>query len=184
MIYADHIFSDFQEGKLDSFYAYSYPDLLMYAVSILKGSESVLLAEDCVQNAVEKTYFRRFDFESATQWKMYLLACIRNEAISLLRTGKASRNYVDNLSEMDFEQDYQTEYIREETLSRLMNAIGSLPSALREIFDLSFDEGLRNADIARRLNIAEITVKKRKARMIEILRSLLGNDYAFIAPFL
>ncbi len=43
---------------------------------------------------------------------------------------------------------------------------------------MSFDEGLRTREIAERLNIAEVTVKKRKARLIEILRARLdGKTY-------
>ncbi len=36
--------------------------------------------------------------------------------------------------------------------------------------------GLRNAEIAERLGVAEITVKKRKARMLAMLRERLGPE--------
>ena len=41
---------------------------------------------------------------------------------------------------------------------------------------MSFIEGLRNAEIAERLGVAEITVKKRKARMLAMLRERLGPE--------
>lgn len=184
MINSESIFSAFVKGNLKPFYASNYPDLLMYAVSILKGSDAVILAEDCVQNAVEKTYYRRAEFESAAQWKMFLLACIRNGAISMLRSSKASQNYAEQLNNSDLQHDYMLDYIREETLSRLMNVINSLSPQLREIFDMSFEDGLKISEIASRLNLAEITVKKRKAKLIDTLRRLLGADFAFLAPFL
>lgn len=181
---SEQIFIEFVNGNLAPFYARNYPDMLMYAVSILKGSDVVILAEDCVQNAIEKTYYHRDEFESAAQWKMYLLACIRNGAISLLRSSKASLTYTEQLDDSDLQHDYMLDYIKEETLSRLMNAIDNLPADLREIFNLSFEDGLKIADIASRLNLAEITVKKRKAKLIDTLRRLLGKDFAFLAPFL
>lgn len=181
---SESIFSAFVNGNLEPFYASNYPDLLMYAVSILKGSDAVILAEDCVQNAIEKTYYRRDEFESAAQWKMFLLACIRNGAISMLRSSRASHNYSSQFEDSDLQHDYMLDYIKEETLSRLMNAIDSLSPDLREIFNLSFEDGMKIADIATRLNLAEITIKKRKAKLIDTLRRLLGNDYSFLAPFL
>ena len=40
---------------------------------------------------------------------------------------------------------------------------------------MSFEQGLRNAEIAHLLDIAEITVKKRKERLISLLRAKLGD---------
>ena len=55
----------------------------------------------------------------------------------------------------------------------LYDAIESLPQKDRAILRMSFVEGLRNADIAKRLDIAEITVKKHKARIMAMLRDKL-----------
>ena len=50
---------------------------------------------------------------------------------------------------------------------------------------MNFEEGLKNQEIARLLDVAEITVKKRKARMLELLRAYLGSDAdALIVLFL
>lgn len=177
---SEYVFTCFKSGNLKPFYERDYPDLLLYAASVLRGSDMMLLAEDCVQDAIEKTYYRRSDFKSVAQWKMFLLTCIRNRAIGMLRSDSASHNYVDMLAHEDNTHDYIADYIRQETLAQLMTAIDALPQELRAIFDLSYEEGLRNAEIARRLNIAEITVKKRKARLIDYLRRIMGNDYVFV----
>ena len=66
--------------------------------------------------------------------------------------------------------------IEHETLDALYAAIKSLPPNYRELLSMSFEEGLKNAEIAARLGVSEITVKKRKARMIEMLRSRLGGE--------
>ena len=52
----------------------------------------------------------------------------------------------------------------------------ALPEMYRELFRLSFEQGLKNAEIAELLCVSEITVKKRKARMLEKIRRLLGRD--------
>lgn len=50
------------------------------------------------------------------------------------------------------------------------------PRNIASLFRLSFVQGLKNTEIAERLSVAEITVKKRKARLIEKIRQILGKD--------
>lgn len=166
-------FRHFIAGDISKFYDYIYRDMLLYASSCLPGNMS-LMAEDCVQNAVEKAYHRRESFVSAAQWKAFLLTCIRNQATSLYRSENAALNYSEFvMHSSEIQEDMLLDYIHRETLHRLYAAIDALPSELREILQLSFEQGLKNAEIAERLGIAEITVKKRKARMIiELRRSL------------
>ena len=52
----------------------------------------------------------------------------------------------------------------------LWNAIGQLPKKFQELFELSFEQGMKNAEIANLLNISESAVKKRKAQFITLLR--------------
>ena len=76
------------------------------------------------------------------------------------------------------ESDIHRALIEQEALDQIYAVVNSLPEKYRDIFRMSFDEGLRTREIAERLNIAEVTVKKRKARLIEILRARLdGKTY-------
>jgi len=176
MVWSDRIFENFCRGKIDDFYTYLYPDILVYATSLLQG-EYAVKAEDFVQDAVEASYKRRDEFVSAGQWKAFMITCIRNKAISLKRHRDAYDNYVASIGDdMLFSADVLNDYIEIETRTRLYNAIAGLPEELRQVFNLSFEEGLRNPEIARRLGVAEITVKKRKHRLIENLRRVMGHD--------
>lgn len=80
-------------------------------------------------------------------------------------------------------KDAYHDYIELETKSRLYNAIASLPEDLKQIFNLSFEQGLRNPQIAAQLGVAEITVKKRKAKLINRLRILLNDDNSTLMLF-
>lgn len=176
MIWAERIFEDFCRGKIDGFYTCLYPDILVYASSLLQGEEA-FAAEDYVQDAVEASYRRRGEFVSAGQWKAFMITCIRNKVISMKRRRDAYDNYVANVGdEMAVSEDVLHDYIEIETRTRLYNAIAGLPEELRQVFNLSFEEGLRNPEIARRLGVAEITVKKRKSRLIENLRRVMRHD--------
>lgn len=184
MIWTDQIFEDFKKGRLEVFYKYIYPDILVYATNLLRG-EGAFRAEDCVQDAIEASYRRRMEFTSSTQWRAFIIACIRNKAISITRHNEARSNYISAL-ELDFEfsSDLLNDFIEVETRTRLYNAILTLPPELQQIFILNFEEGLKNAEIAEKLGVAEITIKKRKAKLIHRLRDILGPESYYIYYYL
>ena len=176
---AETIYRRFIAGDMRPFYDRSYPGLLMYTRRLL-GAELEWMAEDCVQDGVMDAFQKRDTFESKEQWRAHILACIRNKAVSALRRLSAMRNYTGQLDLSACEADAHRALIELETLDALYEAIESLPAEYRTLLRLSFEEGLKNAEIAQRLGVAEITVKKRKARLIEMLRQRLGGNTEMI----
>lgn len=164
------VFARFKEGDVNSFYEKMYAGLLTYTARLL-GEDFAFLAEDCVQDAVYKAYLQRDSFTSPLQWRVFLYTCVRNGAISILRKGQARQNYLMQAGYT--EEDLSLDLIEQETLDILYNAIEALPEKYRTIFNLSFEQGLKNAEVAKRLQIAESTLKKQKARLIELLRDQL-----------
>lgn len=174
MTSADEIFRMFVAGKMTPFYERYYPGLLMYGRRVL-GPELEWMAEDCVQDAVIDAFQKRHTFENTTRWRAHILACIRNRAVSALRRLSAKRNYEVTSDADMLEADHTLALIEHETLDALYAAIESLSVEDRALLRMSFEEGLKNAEIAERLGVAEITVKKRKARILELLRASLGG---------
>ena len=172
------ILIDLRHGKLDTLYNNMYPGLLSYATHIL-GTEYAFLAEDCVQEAILQAYQQRASFESAFFFKAYLYTCIRNRAVSILRKSHAQETYLAEQDEAG--TDLVNDFIREEVLNQLYNAIRELPAEHRRLFELSYEQGLKNAEIAALLHVSESAVKKQKASMIQQLRDDLlrktGKDY-------
>ena len=52
----------------------------------------------------------------------------------------------------------------------LQAAIRELPEKYQQVFDLSFEQGLKNEEAAQLLNISINGFNKRKAKMISLLR--------------
>ena len=152
----------FKKGQLELFYRRIYPGLLLYAVKNA-GDRHDFLAEDCVQNAIFNAWKRRDSFDSIYTLKSFLYTSVKNEIISLYRKGKAQEN----------EAFFANTVIDQETQLLLFNAIHSLPDRERQIFELSFIEGLKNIEIAEQLGVSDSTVKKAKAKALEILREKL-----------
>lgn len=167
------------------FYERYFPGMVMYASRLL-GPELDWMADDCVQDAVLDAFQKRYSFTSAEQWRAHMLACIRNKAVSALRKLSAMRNYTDAGDTELQEADATRAMIEHETLDSLYAAIENLPPDYRTLLRMSFEEGLKNAEIAAALGIAEITVKKRKVKLLEMLRRSMGGetDLAAIALLL
>lgn len=178
MVIADMTLRSFQDGKIEVFYAEVYPSLLTYAARFL-GDEYSFLAEDCVQDAVFQAYGQRMDFSTATHFKSYLYTCVHNNAMSILRKNKSHDNYLQLRNDkQETKYDLESAIIEQETLDMLYDAIDKLPEDMQRMFELSFEQGLKNAEAAEILGISESAVKKRKMKMIRMLREMFKNDKA------
>ncbi len=157
------------------FYKRYFPGMVMYASRLL-GHELDWMADDCVQDAVLDAFQKRYTFSSAEQWHAHILACIHNKAVSALRKLSAMRHYTEAKSEEEHTADATRALIEHETLDSLYAAIAKLPEDYRTLLKLSFEDGLKNAEIAAALGVAEITVKKRKVKLLEMLRRNMTDD--------
>lgn len=164
----------FVAGKIAPFYDRYFPGMVRYASRLL-GDELDWMADDFVQDAVLDAFQKRHSFTTESQWRAHILACIRNKSVSALRKLSAMRNYTDSTETDLHEADAARALIEHETLDTLYAAIRNLPDDYRELLRMSFEEGMKNAEIAQALGIAEITVKKRKMRLIEMLRRNIGS---------
>ncbi len=175
-MFDEEIFTDFQRGKIEPLYQNMYGDLLLYASRRL-GGDVAFMAEDCVQDAIYKVYLLRHSFLSAATFKSYLYSCIHNQVVSILRKQAAQENYLGQQAE----EEYQNSMLEQDVLDLLFDAIQTLPERYRKLFDLSFEKGLKNAEVAALLNVSESAVKKQKANLIKQLRNELmrrtGKDY-------
>ena len=171
---SEQIYKDFKAGRIDSLYAEGFASLKAFAARYLTDSYS-MMAEDCVQDAIVNAYQTRHTFTSPMQMKAFLYTCVRNACISILRKVNSQLNY---LSEQDdeYEQELSAAIIEQETLDRLHAAIRELPEKYRQIFDLSYEQGLRHAEVARILGITIDGVQKRRARIISLLRDKFKDD--------
>lgn len=173
---SEHVLNEFRRGNIEPFYLEIYPSLKRYAERVL-GADSAYEAEDCIQEAVYKVYQSRKEFSSPMQMRTFMFTCIHNEIISLYRKnqtqGKYQKRYQEELDDNLFDN-----LVLQETLDRLYRAIDALPPHLHQIFEMSFEQGLQNIEIAKLLEVSPETIKKRKAKMISLLRRQFGNDDA------
>lgn len=177
MAHTESMLAEFKSGKISTFYNELYAKLLVYASRHL-GADYAFLAEDCVQDSIYKAYEQRASFKSILTLKAFLYSCIHHAAIDILRKNNAQSNY---LSQQEDQTEFLNSIIEQETLNLLYDSIERLPEKYRRIFELHFEQGLKNAEIAKLLNVTESAVKKQKAQMLDLLRKDLqkktGNHF-------
>lgn len=175
MILDEKTLADFKCGRLAPFYEHAYGSLLSYATRIL-GDPHAFMAEDCVQDVIIKTYELRHRIHNAEQWKSMLYTLVHNTCVSLLRKQSSHANFVSASSQesgREVELDMSQRIIEQEVLDNLFDVISRLPDRLRRIFELSFEEGMKNEEVAEMIGISISEVKKQKKQLIDTLRQQL-----------
>ena len=146
------------------------PYLFAFVMSVVKEK---YWAEETVQEVFIKIWEKRKNLDSTMSFKSYLFT------IALNTTKKIYRK---KLQEEKFKQDIvlelHTDHIADidvveysNLLKYIDEIIDKLPSSRRKIFILSKKDGLKNAEIAKRLNISEQTVKNQLVSAMKFLRS-------------
>jgi len=168
------IIDDFKAGRVDAFYREAYPALLVYATRILSDGYA-FLAEDCVQDCIFRSYQQRDKITDPSSWRTFLYTSVHNAAVSILRRHQVHEKYISQPDETH-SPDSSLAYIEQETLDLLYAAIDQLPEKYRAIFELSFEQGLSNPEIADLLHLSVSGVKKQKSKMLNHLRANLPKD--------
>ena len=84
--------------------------------------------------------------------------------------------------QLENEAFFANTVIDQETQLLLFNAIHSLPDRERQIFELSFIEGLKNIEIAEQLGVSDSTVKRRKPKRSKFYGKNWIPGYFFFLP--
>ncbi|HRO69988.1 MAG TPA: sigma-70 family RNA polymerase sigma factor, partial [Chitinophagaceae bacterium] len=77
--------------------------------------------------------------------------------------------------------DFTIQQVREEFFRLVYDKVDRMPPKMKEVFLLSYREGLKPAEIARLLNLSVNTVGNHKANAIRILRQALPGSPALTA---
>ena len=170
----EKVYTDFKNGQIDTLYAELYAPLMNYAARFLT-SDYATMAEDCVQEAIIKAYQTRDTFTSSYQLKSYLFTCIHNNCVSVLRKASSRQNYV-LMPKEEIEQEFSASMIEQETIDLLHAAIRELPEKYQQLFELNYEQGLKNEEVARLLEISINGFNKRKAKMISLLRDKFRDN--------
>jgi len=153
-----------------------YYSALCYFASKIIGDDKE--AEDIVEDVFVKFLQTERIFTEEDNIRAYLYTSIKNASLTHLtksnRTKARESVYYAGLPES--EQAHINDIIKTEVLRSVMQAIKALPGQAGKIIELSYMEGMKNAQIAELLGISEQTVKNLKSRGISILKTKLSPE--------
>lgn len=158
------------------------PALMAYARAILPDE----WADDAVQDVLYSFWKNREGIESGAQVRGYLMRSVYNRAMNYLRKENLQRQYREwndvriALLGMEGADPEQNPVMRNlfpgDLRKNLEDAIAGLPPKCREVFRLSYIEGLPNKDIGSRLGISLSTVENHMYAALRHLRTVLSKD--------
>jgi len=157
--------------------------LFRYAKKFIDSDED---AADIVQDIFMTVYIKLNKNENDAYIKAYLFNAVRNRCLNHIKHARVIRNYEKNriydLKEMEvmFYSSGEKSLIEKESYLDICKAINSLTDVHKEIIILSRLEGLKNKEIAEKLQVPLRTVETRLFRALSQLREELTLSKLFI----
>jgi len=140
-------------------------------------------AEDLTADTFAKLWDRRRQFETLDSVGAFLHVSVRNACLDVLRHRHVQDQKQAELLHKfssDAEDDFTLQEIREEFLKMIYAEVEKMPDRMKSIFLLSYAEGLKPAEIAKRLGLSVQTVSNQKTNALSLLRLAFG-DKALLA---
>lgn len=170
--------SFFQEGDEIAFndvFTYFYEPLCYFASQIVKDS---FAAEDIVQDILLKAWQKHANFEQFSSLRSFLYTGVKNAAFDYLdHRGVRSRHetrIAEQLTVPDI--DVLQILMDAELANQLFNLVDTLPEQCRKVIRMTFEDGLKPADIAAKLGVTVSTVNNQKMRGLKLLKDRLPNE--------
>lgn len=133
-------------------------------------------ADDVVHELFAVLWTKRHDLVLRTHLSGYLYQAVRNRVIDLISHKKVASEYMVSLQHFIDHSIAETDHlVRANELAALIEKeITALPSKMRVVFELSRKANLSHKEIATKLELSEMTVKKHVNNALKILRGKFG----------
>jgi RNA polymerase sigma-70 factor (ECF subfamily) len=174
-------------NDFDSLFRKYHRRLLLYSLKYVERESDAL---DIVQNIFVAIWENGKYRQEEELVKAYLFSAVKNSCLNYLKHLKVVKKFENEFSLQLLEMEavhYQTgerSLIEQENLKQINDSIDLLPDIYREIIFLSRFEGLKNQEIAEKLNIPIRTVETRIFRALSTLKDKMLQKTFFILLYL
>lgn len=151
-----------------------YQSLCRFSIGICHHPDN---AEEAVQMVFVKLWEQRDSIRISSSVKAYLFTAVHHTTLNLLKK-ESNLNRDEAGNKRIYNEFYETgeEEDEEERLSKLIAAVNDLPPRCAEVFKLAKISGLKQTEVAIKLNISKKTVEAQIAKAKRILQEKLGSN--------
>jgi RNA polymerase sigma-70 factor (ECF subfamily) len=174
---AARLMKEFREGSRNAFDGIykEYYDSLFYRVR--KWCNNYEVAQEITSDTFVKLWRLHDRFDTLQNVKAFLFITARNACWDYLRY---LRKVAGELKDFTYttpiidESSLERELIEVEVLQMIKKEMDKLPTQCRKVLKMSYEDQLKNEDIARQLQIELQTVKNHKTRGLSMLRRAIA----------
>lgn len=165
----------------DSIFRRTYSKLYFYALSLLTDESD---ADDVVEEVFVELWKRRDEIDLGDKIDSFLYRAVYTRSLNTLKrrnvnAGRLAAIDDINSKRMEFYCGASEDPMRkmeDADLRRMINdTINLLPEKCRQVFCMSYLNGMRNSDIAEELQLSVRTVEAHMYRALRFLRDRLGK---------
>lgn len=180
----DDLFNHLLEGDqkaLEQLFAIYFPRLNDFASKVVKDD---VISQDIVQEVFVKIWEKRSEIEPIN-FEAFLFRLVRNRCIDYIKHLKVINNRMqeiqisskyEELYRIDFVGDEPYILIEQELKQKIEKTIASLPERCREVFIMSRINGLKNKEIAEKLEINIKNVERHLSRALQAFRENFTDE--------
>jgi RNA polymerase sigma-70 factor (family 1) len=170
-----HMLKKDSKTAFEEIYRRYWEQMSLYVLKVIHSPED---ARDIVQDVFVSIWKRKDELRICQSLKSYLLKSVLNLSLRYIERHHRRQDFLKSLaaycSELDVSTTGKLEF--QELVSKLHGVVARLPAKMQEVYVLSRDENLSHKEIARRLGIAETTVKKQVTNALKVIRTNVNND--------
>lgn len=142
----------------------------IYGVA-LKMLKSTAMAEDVVQEVFLKIWLKRKELIHIERIEGYLFIIARNQILNTLKSFAKEESVRNTLTPIQGYDDNADHLTRENQYAGLLkNVIDQLPPQQNIVYRLSRQDGLSTDEIAAKLRLSPLTVKKHLSQALKFIR--------------
>ena len=159
------------------------PKLFSFSLKYLSSHDE---AEEIVQEVFIRIWEKRNNIDENQSFSSYIIQAAKHRIFNGFRKKVNEQAYLDFLIHADKSSKNftQLEVEYQEVKRKAENAIEAMPPKRQEIFRLSREAGLKNKEIAEKLQISIKTVENQMGQALKYLREELIEYQALILVFL
>lgn len=160
-----------------------------YAPQMLRFAEkfvSHFYVEDIVHDVFLRLWDKQVFLLPDNELRRVLYVAVKNACIDQLRKFNQEQEYIDRrtiqlkLDELDYFEASDELFMQKDLLRILMQQVEELPERSRDIFKMSYLEGLKAAEIAERLSLSTRTVENQLYRALLFLRKKSARLFLYL----